>query len=187
MPPRSKVDMLPSELRDWLKETLKENGFSGYEQIAETLNERLAEDGLSVRIQKSAIHAYGQKYETFVKYQEEASAWAADWMQDQGLEDEAKRHGVLFQMLTSLAFKAMKDRMAEGAEIDPKELHFIGRMMKDIMASSGMREKLIEDERDRLAKEIRENAAEEVVANSKQLGLTADTVEAIKKSILGVD
>ena len=69
-------------------------------------------------------------------------------MQDQGLEDEAKRHNVLFQMITTLAFKVMKNQMTkEGDEIDPRELHFLGKMMKDIMASSGIREKLVEEER----------------------------------------
>jgi hypothetical protein len=186
MPPPRKVDKLPSEQRDWLKQELKDCGFSGYEQIAEALNERLEEGGHEIRIQKSAIHSFGKEYETFVKYQEEASSWAADWMQDQGLEDEAKRHSVLFQMLTSLAFKAMKDRMDGETEVNPQELHFIGKMMKDIMASSGMREKLVEGERDRLAKEIRQDVSSELEKNIKGLGLTKETVDAIKQKILGV-
>jgi len=145
MPPRSKVEMLPAEQRDWLKTALKESGFSGYEEIADQLNGKLDEAGISMRIHRASVQRFGQEYQTFVKYQEEASAWAAEWMQDQGLEDEAKRHSVLFQMLTSLAFKAMKDRMGSGGEVDPQELHFLGRMMKDIMASSGIREKMRED------------------------------------------
>lgn len=147
MPPPKKVDLLPDSQRDWLKTALKEGGFSGYEQIADDLNERLEAGGYSLRIQKSAVHAYGQEYQQFVKYQDEASAWASGWMSSEGLEDEAKRHSVLFQMLTTLAFKAMQSRMVDAAEIDPKELHFIGRMLKDIMASAGLREKLVEDDR----------------------------------------
>lgn len=186
MPPPRKVDLLPKELRSWLQEELKERGFAGYEDLAESLNFRLEEEGLTLRVGKSSLHVYGQEYQTFVKYQEEAGAWAADWINDQGLEDEANRHGVLFQMLTTLAFKFMKKQMEDDTEVDPKELHFIGKMMKDIMASSGMREKLVEEERTRLAREARQAAAEEVDKVSTELGMTSATVAAIKARILGV-
>lgn len=83
-----------------------------------------------------------------MKFQDQASAWAADWMQDNGLEDEARRHNVLFQMITTLAFKVMQSQMLkQGEEIDPKELHFLGRLMKDVMASSGIRETMAREER----------------------------------------
>jgi hypothetical protein len=148
MPPPRKVDLLPDELKSWLQEELRTRGFGGYEEIAEALNFRLEEAGLDLRIRKSALHAFGQEYEEFVKYQEQASAWAADWMQEQGLAEEAKRHNVLFQMITTLAFKVMQSQMLkEGGEIDPKELHFLGRMLKDVMHSAGIRESLITAER----------------------------------------
>lgn len=148
MPPPRKIDLLPAELRGWLQEELRASGFAGYEDLAERLNFRLEAEGLELRIRKSALHAYGAEYEAIVKAQEEASAWAAGWMQEEGLADEAKRHSVLFQMITTLAFKSMKSKaMKDGDEIDPKELHFIGRMLKDIMASSGMREQMIAADR----------------------------------------
>lgn len=148
MPGPRKVDLLPPELKRWLQEALKGGAFSGYERLAEDLNFRLEAEGLELRIRKSALHAYGQEYEEFVKFQDEASAWAVGWMQDNGLEEEAKRHNVLFQMITTLAFKVMQAQMLkDGGEIDPKELHFLGRMLKDVMASSGIRETLVKDER----------------------------------------
>jgi len=148
MPAPRKVDLLPAELKRWLQEELRARAFAGYEELAEALNFRLEADGLELRIRKSALHAFGQEYEQFVKYQDEASAWAVGWMQDNGLEEEAKRHNVLFQMITTLAFKVMQSQMMkEGDEIDPKELHFLGRMLKDVMASSGIRETLVKDER----------------------------------------
>ena len=146
MPPPRKVDLLPSELKDWLREELVSRGFGDYEQLAEDLNFRLAERGEELRIQKSAIHSYGQEYAEFVKYQEQASAWAVGWMNENGLEDEAQRHNVLFQMITTLAFKVMQSQMMKkGEEIDPQELHFLGRMLKDVMSSSGIREKMLAD------------------------------------------
>ncbi|MBP7243206.1 phage protein Gp27 family protein [Amaricoccus sp.] len=148
MPPPRKIDQMPPELRDWLKSELVQRGFGDYEALAEALNFRLEESGLELRIQKSAVHAFGQEYREFVKLQEASSAWAEEWMGENGLADDARRHNVLFQMITSLAFKVMQGQMTrEAEEIDPKELHFLGRMMKDVMQSAGVREQLIAAER----------------------------------------
>ena len=111
MPRPRKVDLMPEELRGWLKEELRARGFSDYEGLADDLNFRLEEAGMQLRIGKSAVHNFGQEYEEFVKYQEEASAWAAGWMNDNGLEEEAQRHNVLFQMITTLAFKPPKNHL----------------------------------------------------------------------------
>ena len=154
MPPPRKIDLIPPDLRAWLQEELKARGFGGYVELAEDLNARLAERGEEIRVGKSAVHSFGQEYEQMAKAQEEASAWAASWMEDAGLEEEAKRHNVLFQMITTLAFKIMKSQMTrEGDEIDARELHFLGKLMKDVMSSSGIREKLAADERRRIADE----------------------------------
>jgi predicted butyrate kinase (DUF1464 family) len=154
MPPPRKVDLLPPELKSFLQDALKQRGFAGYEDLADELNFMLEDAGLTLRIGKSALHSYGQEYSEFVKYQDEASSWAAEWMNDNGLEEEAQRHNILFQMITTLAFKVMQTQMSKsGDEIDPKELHFIGKMLKDVMSSSGIREKMKTDERARVADE----------------------------------
>ncbi|MFE3838872.1 phage protein Gp27 family protein [Pseudogemmobacter sonorensis] len=143
MPPPRKVDSLPPEIREWLQEALRERGFSGYVEITEELNARLAEAGKVVEFHPATVHRFGQEYREFVRVQESASAWAQGWMQENGLEEEARRHNILFQMVTSLAFKAMEAQMLKGGdEIDPKDLHFVGRMLKDLMASAGIREQI---------------------------------------------
>jgi len=187
VPRPRKVDLMPEELRGWLKEELRARGFSDYEGLADDLNFRLEEAGMQLRIGKSAVHNFGQEYEEFVKYQEEASAWAAGWMNDNGLEEEAQRHNVLFQMITTLAFKVMQAQMTkQGGEIEPRELHFLGKMLKDVMSSSGIREKLVAEERARAAREARESAAETAVKAAHEAGMSEDMAEEIKSRILGV-
>lgn len=155
MPPPRKIDQLPVEIRDWLQQTLRERGFADYIAVTEELNDRLADAGKVVSFHHATVHRFGQEYRAFVETQEKASAWAQGWMLENGLEDEAKRHNVLFQMVTSLAFKAMESRMlAEGDEIDPKDLHFIGKMLKDIMASSGIRQNMLAAERKAQAEKL---------------------------------
>jgi hypothetical protein len=148
MPAPRKINLLPPELKGWLEAELRTRGFAGYEELAEALNWKLEEAGLELRIQKSALHSYGAEYAEFVKVQQAASSWAAEWMTETGIGEEAKRHNVLFQMITALAFKVMQSQMSrEANEIDPKELHFLGRMLKDVMASSGIREQIAAAER----------------------------------------
>lgn len=148
MPPPRKIDLLPPEIRAWLQEELRARGFSAYEEVAEGLNFRLEEAGLDLRIRKSAIHAWGAEYQEFVKLQEQASDWAKEWLGDMGMEDQAQRQNVLFQMLTTLAFKVMQAEVQkEGAEISPQNLHFLARMMKDVMSSSGIVQAMQEKDR----------------------------------------
>lgn len=148
MPPPRKIDLLPPELRQWLQEELRARGFAQYEDLAEALNFRLDEAGLNLRIGKSAIHAWGSEYQEFVRLQEQASDWAKEWLGDMGMEDQAQRQNVLFQMLTTLAFKVMqKEVEKDGNEISPQNLHFLARMMKDVMSSSGIVQAMQEKER----------------------------------------
>lgn len=148
MPPPRKIDLLPPELRQWLQEELRARGFSQYEDLAEALNFRLEEAGLGLRIRKSAIHAWGSEYQEFVRLQEQATDWAKEWLGDMGMDDQAQRQNVLFQMLTTLAFKVMQAEVSkEGAEISPQNLHFLARMMKDVMSSSGIVQAMREKER----------------------------------------
>lgn len=148
MPPPRKVDLLPSELRQWLQEELRARGFADYEALAEALNWRLEEAGLDLRIRKTALHEFGSEYREFVRLQEQASDWAKEWLGEMGMDDQAQRQNVLFQMLTTLAFKVMQAEVEkDGAEISPQNLHFLARMMKDVMSSSGIVQAMRERDR----------------------------------------
>lgn len=158
MPPPRKIDLLPAEFRRQLQDELRAAGFADYEGIAERLNFRLEEAGLELRIQKSAIHAFGSEYKEFVRLQEQSSDWAKEWMSEMGMEDQAQRQNVLFQMLTTLAFKVMQAEVTkEGDEISPQNLHFLARMMKDVMSSSGIVQAM--QEKDRKAQAAKLDAA----------------------------
>jgi hypothetical protein len=148
MPPPRKVDLLPPELRKWLQDALRARGFADYEALADELNWKLEEAGQLLRIQKSALHDFGSEYKEFVRLQEQASDWAKEWLGDMGMEDQAQRHNVLFQMLTTLAYKVMQAEVNKaGGEISPQNLHFLARMMKDVMSSSGMVQSMRDKER----------------------------------------
>ena len=186
MPVRRKIDRLPADLLDWLRAELQARGYADYRAITEALNDRLAEHGLSVTIGRSAIAEFGAEHREFTELQREAAGWAAGWLDEAGLEEEAARQSVLFRMITTVAFKVLKSQMTrESDEIDPRDLHFLGRMMKDVMASSGLRETLAARERERLAVAERRAGAERAGAAARDAGLSPEVAAAIRAAIEG--
>lgn len=191
MPPPKKVELLEPDLLEWLHAELKDRRFGDYVALADELNAKLEDQGLDLRIGKSALHNYGQVYEKFAKLQEEASSWAEQMFANFDLTDEAKQHRVLFQMMTSLAFKVLKSQHEkQGEEINPKDLRMLAQMMKDVMTSSGIREKLMANERERIAKEAQEEQKAEMLEKLER-GVAAGEVEAdaarAARAIMGFD
>ena len=185
---RRKIDLLPTELRDWLCEEMQARGYSDYAAITDALNDRLAGHGLEVTIGCSAVKAFGSEHREFTKLQGEASNWATGWLDEAGLEDEANRQSVLFRMITTVAFKVMKAQITrEADQIDPRDLHFLGRMMKDVMASSGIREAITDKERRRLIEGERKSAADRAVTATRTAGvpLTPEVAAEIRRAVQG--
>lgn len=148
MPPPKKIDRLPPEERQWLQDTLRQRGFADYVEITEALNQRLADRALDETLHPATVQRFGAEYREFVRLQEQASDWAKEWLGEMGMDDQAQRQNVLFQMLTTLAFKVMQAEVEKhGAEISPQNLHFLARMMKDVMSSSGIVQAMREKER----------------------------------------
>ena len=186
MPRRRKIDLLPAALRDWLKEELQARGFANYDAITEGLNTRLIERGLLLSIGRSAVAEFGVEHAEFARLQEEASGWAAQWMGDNGLEDEARRQSALFEMISTLAFKCIKAQFRKNdGDIDTRDLHLLGRMMKDLMASSGLREVISDKALERALKKERDAAAGRVETASRAAGLTPEVAAAIRAAVQG--
>jgi hypothetical protein len=80
------------------------------------------------------------------------------------IEAEGELHKVLMQMIATSAVHMIQSVREEGNNLEPKDLMNLGRMLKDLMASSGIREKIQNDERERIAKEAREAAQLEMEA-----------------------
>ncbi|TNJ40483.1 phage protein Gp27 family protein [Phaeobacter sp. B1627] len=183
MPPPKKLDLIPLEFRQRLSMALQERGFGGIVEITEDLNFWLDEAGLEIRIGKSAVGEYSK----LLKDQRDAFAMAETLLGDLNIEQESTMHKVLMQMIATAAFQMMNSvAEKDDAEWDPKSLAHLSRMLKDLMQSAGLRERLREDEERRIARKERERLAGEIEQKAHQLGMTKDTVASIKADILGV-
>ncbi|MCT4554647.1 MAG: DUF3486 family protein [Pelagimonas sp.] len=186
MPPPKKLDLLPDDLRRWLAEELSDRGFADIVEVTEALNFRLEESGQELRIGKSAVGDFSKA----LKDQREAFEFADLVLSDLDVEKEGDLHRALMQMIATSAIHMMRNVREEDGHLDPKDLMSLGRMLKDLMSSSGIREKLLADERARIEKKAREardaEIAEALDGASKEAGLSAEMSANLRRNVLGL-
>ena len=168
MPPRSKVAGLPKPVKAWLDKALAENGFSEYE----TLAAELSAQGFS--ISKSALHRYGQDFESKLSAlkmaSEQARAVVAAAPDEEGAVNEA-----LMRLVQEHLFKIL---MADGQSFDlPKVAKAVAELGKASIAQKKWQTEY---------REKAEAAASRVEKIAKKGGLNQATVDEIRREILGM-
>lgn len=168
MPARSKVATLPPEVKAWLDGALAENSFSDYELLADELKVR------GYAISKSALHRYGQAFETRLSAlkmaSEQARAVVAAAPDEEGAVNEA-----LMRLVQEHLFKLL---MAEEGEFDlPK----VARAVAELGRATVTQKKWQAEVRARA-----EAAAAAVEKIAKKGGLSADSVDQLRREILGI-
>ena len=168
MPPRSKVAGMPAEIKEWLDRALAENNFSDYELLAEELKAR------GYAISKSALHRYGQAFETRLSAlkmaSEQARAVVAAAPDEEGAVNEA-----LMRLVQEHLFKLL---MAEEGEFDlPK----VARAVAELGRATATQKKWQAEVRARA-----EAAAAAVEKIAKKGGLSAESVDQLRREILGI-
>ena len=182
MPPPRKIDLIPEQFRDWLRTTLAERGFADIMEVTEDLNSQLEAEGLSITLSHGSVGRYSK----LLKDQREAFAMAEPLLADMDIEAEGDLHRTLMQMIAVSAMQMMQAVRKEDGNLEPKDLMQLAKMLKDLMGSAGLREKLLDDERARVARTAREEAAAAVQKSAASLGMSQDTVDTIKGAIMGI-
>ena len=168
MPPRSKVASLPKSVKNWLDKALAENNFSDYEALANELSTQ----GFS--ISKSALHRYGQDFESKLSAlkmaSEQARAVVAAAPDEEGAVNEA-----LMRLVQEHLFKIL---MADGKSFDlPKVAKAVAELGKASIAQKKWQTEY---------REKAEAAASRVEKIAKKGGLNQATVDEIRREILGM-
>jgi arginine repressor len=168
MPPRSKVAGLPKAVKNWLDQALAENNFSDYEALAADL----AAKGFA--ISKSALHRYGQDFESKLSAlkmaSEQAKAVVLAAPDEEGAVNEA-----LMRLVQEHLFKLL---MTDGDQIDlPK----VAKAVAELGRASVVQKKWQTEFREKA-----EAAAAKVEKIATKGGLNAATVDEIRREILGM-
>lgn len=172
MPPRSKVQRLPADVKAWLDAALVENNFSGYE----LLSAELAKRGFSIG--KSGLHRYGQAFEERLKtlriVTEQARAVVQAAPDDDGAVNDA-----LMRLTQEKMFSILMEMQVDPESVDlPKLARSVAELGK---ASVAQKRWQMEARRQALR-----DAANEAGSAAKNAGLSDEMVAAIQQRILGI-
>ncbi len=172
MPPRSAVDTLPKEIKEWLDSALAENGFGNYRLLAKELQDR------GYEISKSAIHRYGQKFEDrlaslkMVTEQSRAIVMANP-------DDDNAINEALMRLSQEKAFELLLELKADPSKINIAALI---RSVAELGRASVVQKKYAEEVRER----ERERAAELAEKMGRAQGMAEKDVKFWREKFLGV-
>lgn len=175
-----RIDQMPDDLREMLHAHLRDKGLTQAE-ILERINVLLAERG-APPLSRSGLNRYATRMEQMGSRIREARAISEQWIATLGTEPQGEVSHILIEMLRTLAFDVTL-KMANGEdEVEPKfikELAIGIERLEKAASESFKREQEIR----RLALE---QAAEKAEAVAKRGGLSSDTVQALRREILGI-
>ena len=166
MPRRAKVLKLPRELRARLDALLIENGFSGYEQLADWI----AEQGHPIG--KSTLHRYGAVLERRIEQTRLATQQAEALLAASPDDDGALAEATLRQVQAD-----MFDLLLAAEQGDMKQVATAGRALAEVARAS------ISLRRER--RQVLKEAAQAANKVAVKAGLSTDTASAIRAAIEG--
>lgn len=126
----------------------------------------------------SSVGRYKQQAEAQMARYREAQEVAKVWIGKLQADPEGDVGRLLAEMLRTTAFQTLGD-MDEGS---PQDVMFLAKALKDLASA----DKLTADRILLVRREAAKEAAEKVSSVGKAKGLSAETVEALRKEILGV-
>lgn len=178
MPPRSKIAVLPEDIRAELDRRLMAAAFGDYY----ALEDWLADKGFA--ISKSAIHKYGQELERKLEAVR-ASTQAAAALADAAPDDADLRSAAVMSLVQTDIFNVLVRLQEAGDETDPQErLKVLGRAAEGIATLS--RASVAQKKWHAEVKAKVASAADVASKIARKGGLSAESVAEIRRQILGI-
>ncbi len=178
MAQRDKVSQLPDDIRRWLDQALAEGNFSDYEQLAAELKDR------GYDISRSSVHRYGQRLERRLSAIK-ASTEAARAIAEAAPDDADHRSAAVISLVQSEMFELLL-AFEESADLDPaSRVVMLSKAARGIadLARASLGQKRHEEQ---LRQRERERAAALAEKSLVGQGMSRESVDAIKREILGI-
>lgn len=175
----SSITALPEDTRTWLNQALAEANFSGYKELEELLRAK------GFEISKSAIHRHGQKIERRMAAIKASTEAAKMITEAAGDDQDARSEAVIALVQTEMFDSIIAIQEAEDPDVSPADrLGLMSKAAKNIatLARASIAQKQFKTTVQARATE----AAEKVAKLAKKGGMSASTVDEIRRSILGI-
>jgi len=180
----STIDRLPKEVREKIAH-LRDAGCT-LDEIINTLNTLLPSDGLPSR---SALHRHVKKQEQVTARMRESRQMVEAIAKNFGDKHTSDISRMNLELMQDIILRVLMvtDEEGEASVVDPKDIMFLATAMeKSAKASKSDFDQQLAAARETERRQTAEKAAEKAAATAKKQGLSAETISAIKSSILGV-
>lgn len=177
----SSIDLLPAEIKEQLQELLRDPRCSQLQATAK-INAILEAEGHDDRLSKSSVNRYALRMEQVGAKLRQSREVAEMWVGKLGAQPQGQVGHLLNEMVRTLAFDCAMN-LSEGDEPIPP------RMLKDLSIAVERLEKAASENVKReedIRKQERERAADQAAKIAKKGGLSSDTVQEIRRQILGI-
>lgn len=186
MPRPSSIDQLPANVRDALNGWLRDPATTQLEAV-DRANMLLEELGITERLSKSAVNRYAVRMDAVGLKLRQSREIAQMWIDRLGAQPQGQMGHLINEMLRNLAFdlvlkiqdSPLDEESMPGVIDMVKELALTATRLEKASSENVKREKLIREDAKREAAEVAEKVA-------KQGGLSADSVQQLRRAILGV-
>lgn len=192
MPKKSTiVTGVPKELLDELHARLVDSNFSNYEEHTQWLNDQLNEQNIRLKISKSALHRHGQGFE------EDFAAYEADRkriyeMCKASIENNADPTGVVREVATqsltaaTLKVATLVGRLELSDSTDALEQSQIIEKLANALKRTNDTGIDIQNFKDNYKAKLKAEMAEKIATTVKANGVSPETIEIIRKEVLGM-
>lgn len=180
---RSKVDLLPQEIKEALNQMLRD-GRLEQQEILDIVNQKIESAGMTeeVKLSKSGLNRYASRMESIGARIRQMREVSEVWVAKLGSEPTSDTGKLLQEVVRTMAAETSFAMSESGEPIEPKALNQLA-MVAQRIEQAAMTSHKVEKE---IRKAFAEEAANAVDQVGKSQGLTAAGVAEIKRQILGI-
>lgn len=185
MPRPSTIKTLPTELRQEFDRFLADRPDLTLDDLTAWLNERLADEGVTVSVSRSAVGRYRQSYEEAVQHMRETREMAAGFARELPNFKNDKVGELLLEALHTLLFKAATAQ-TEADQVKPMDVMLLCKSIKDLFATSKIGVETEAKIRQEAEEQARKKIASEVEDTARAQGLGEEQARFWREKVLGV-
>jgi hypothetical protein len=176
MPPRSKIDLMPKEIRAELEKRIVEGGFANYRALAKWLNDN------GYKISKNAVHHHGEKLERRLEAVKRATEQARA-IAEASPDDEAAMNDTLIRLVQQIDIDILLN--VDSETVPPKTLEAVSRSVATLARASVNQKKWMVEVRDKLNAKVG-RATEQVALAARSGGLSPEAEQQIRNALLDI-
>jgi len=175
---RSSIEQLAPDVLKALQELLRDPRISQLE-ATERINAILAERG-EEKVSKSALNRYSQRMEQVGAKLRQGREIASMWIGQLGSEPAGQVGQLLNEIVRNLAFDTAMKLSEEDKPVAPKALKELALAVERLEKAASESDKRISEAR----KQALQEAAGTIAETAKQQGVSAETIEIIRRDVL---